>query len=279
MKRPLTIAIVAGFAVTVGIVFTMIQKRPESTPVGESKSVAQREPVASNPVAQAASSPASTPVPSPTELSPEEAEARMVAITALDKAPAPTPDAPLPVDPESQPRAFKTDKYEGLDSVPAGYALSNVVLTPEGFALDPNAPVKDGIRSGTLTSNAKPTGFPSNAFVPMWKENLPEGTSLSFEFQLSPDGENWGNWTTVEVDAESMRDRSTTMPDGSPNPNAEYVLGGLHAWPVDQWNQIRYRVTMSSPNAENPVLSEFRFYHMDSTMGEGRLAVVQTPAP
>jgi hypothetical protein len=273
MKRPLVGIAVAGFLVVAGVVFVSMQPKEESSAgsatVAPTANAAYRAPA--KPAVPAASTEA--------VLTPQQAEERMIAIGAQQIDPAPTPDLPLEVDPESQPRSFMTESFEGLASVPPGFELTNVVLTPEGFALDPKAPATDGVREGVFVSPAKPTDFPSNAFVPMWKETVPGGTGLAVEFQLSADGAAWTEWTAVEVDQEAMDHRSATMPDGSPNVNAEYVLGGLHAWPVDQWTQVRYRVTMQSQTEASPVVGGFRIYHMDSTMGEGRLAEISTAGP
>lgn len=276
MKRPIAVAGIAGAVLLVGVAYHWMKDQPPGAPPPAPRTAAQGSPAAPK---APPSAPAAAPALAATPAAPAQPATPEKSITPAkeDSASTPTTTALTTVDPESQPRAFRTDDYKSLSSPPAGYTLTNVVLTPEGFALDPNAPEVDGKRVGMLESAAKPLEFPSNAFVPMWQEDLPDGTSLAFEYQVSPDGSSWGEWTGIEVDEESMQHRSATMPDGSPNPNAAYVLGGLHAWPVDQWKQIRYRVVLASSSAKSPVLGAFRIYYMDSTLGEGRPAVLPKP--
>ncbi|MBI1290905.1 hypothetical protein GC173_06625 [bacterium] len=279
MKRPLAGVAVVGFLVVAGLAYYSMQpKSGGSTDTavrdgGHSIAKAPAKNISTAPV-----SPAVDEVPAKT-MTPEESEKRMIEIGAEQVYPTPTPDIPGDIDPESQPRKFMTESFQGLASTPEGFELTGVVLTPDGFTIDPDVKAVDGIREGVLVSPSKPTDFPSNAFAPMWKEVLPGGTNMAVEFQLSPDGENWSEWTAAGVDTESMRDRSDTMPDGSRNPNADYVLGGLHAWPDEQWTHVRYRVTMQSQSEESPVLEGFRIYIMDSTLGEGRLADISTAGP
>jgi len=177
------------------------------------------------------------------------------------------------VDPEHQPRAYMTADFRGLDAPPEGFKLENVVLTDEGFTLPPPAPGEENKpRTGIIESPPQMFDFFSNAITPMWKEKLPDGTDMFVEAQVSPDGVHWGPWQWVEIDEDAFGQVSPTYPDGRPNPNYGYTIGTTLAWGLTQWGYVRYRVRLFSEGPESPVLSMFRIFFQDSTLGEGRIA-------
>ena len=181
------------------------------------------------------------------------------------------------VDPENQPRAFMTMDFTNLDSPPAGFALQNVVLSPEGFTLAAPAPGKENEpRTGIIESPPLMLDFFSNAVAPMWKENIPDGTDMFVEMSVSPDGVHWGPWQWIDIDEDSAGQISPTYPDGRPNPNYGYTPGTMLAWGLTQWGYVRYRVRLYSECAASPVLSGFRIFFQDSTLGEGRVASPDT---
>lgn len=186
---------------------------------------------------------------------------------------------PRAMDPEDQPRQFLTERYTGLSQIPAGFVATGIEMGPNGFQLVAAAPGSTARRTGELISPVYPFDFPSNAFAPMWLQELPAGTTLNLDMQFSPDGRTWSDWRYVEPDDESKEHMSPTFPDGRPNPNYEYELGAMFVWFVDQWTHVRYRVTMTSASDESPVFSAFRMFYQDSTMGEGKIGeIVSAPA-
>lgn len=190
----------------------------------------------------------------------------------------PSTSAPVfAVDPENQPRAFMTMDFRNLELPPPGYRLENVVLSPEGFTLPPPEPGKENQpRMGVIESPPQMFDFFSNAVAPLWKENLPDGTDMFVEMSVSPDGIHWGPWQWVEIDEDSAGQISPTYPDGRPNPNYGYTPGTMLAWGLTQWGYVRYRVRLYSEGPAAPVLSAFRLFYQDSTLGEGRVATPDT---
>ncbi|MGB9691357.1 MAG: hypothetical protein ACPL7D_04235 [Candidatus Sumerlaeaceae bacterium] len=190
----------------------------------------------------------------------------------------PTTSAPMfAVDPENQPRAFMAMDFRNLESPPPGYRLENVVLSPEGFTLAPPEPGKENVpRIGIIESSPHMMDFFSNAVAPLWKEQLPDGTDLFVEMSVSPDGIHWGPWQWVEIDEDSAGQISPTYPDGRPNPNYGYTPGTMLAWGLTQWGYVRYRVRLYSEGPASPVLSAFRLFYQDSTLGEGQVATPET---
>ncbi len=190
----------------------------------------------------------------------------------------PSTSAPVfAVDPENQPRAFASMDFRNLDAPPPGYKLENVILTPEGFTLPPPEPGKENQpRMGIVESAPHMFDFFSNAVAPLWKENLPDGTDMFVEMSVSPDGVHWGPWQWVEIDEDSAGQISPFYPDGRPNPNYGYTPGTMLAWGLTQWGYVRYRVRLYSEGPASPVLSEFRLFYQDSTLGEGQVATPET---
>jgi hypothetical protein len=197
---------------------------------------------------------------------------------------APIPDIPLSVqeeisesstyngmDPELQPRAFYVRNFLGSWKLPEGFLAEGIIATPEGLQL---APGEDGLRQGTILSPAEPFDFPSNALAPLWKENVPEGTDVMVEMQVSPNGEDWGAWQYIGIDNDSHGQIAQFYPDGTPNPNYGHTPGGLLVWGNLQFTHMRYRITMVSENVDTPTIEAFRGFYQDSTMGEGTIASV-----
>ncbi|MDX1972423.1 MAG: hypothetical protein SFY68_07825 [Candidatus Sumerlaeia bacterium] len=198
---------------------------------------------------------------------------------------APIPDIPLTVqeestesttyngmDPELQPRAFYVRNFLGSWKLPEGFLAEGIIATPEGLQLAPGE--GDGLRQGTILSPAEPFDFPSNALAPLWKENVPEGTDVMVEMQVSPNGEDWGAWQYIGIDNDSHGQIAQFYPDGTPNPNYGHTPGGLLVWGNLQFTHMRYRITMVSENENTPTIEAFRGFYQDSTMGEGTIASV-----
>lgn len=188
------------------------------------------------------------------------------------------PEYPEPegLDPEMQPRQFYVRDFRGIESVPAGFQTHNLELTNSGFRLLPPEPGKENEpRMGILESPIEAFDFPSNAVAPLWMENIPDGTDVVVEFQVSPDASNWGAWQHVGVDEDSDGQMNEYYPDGRPNPNYGYTPGGVYVWGDLQWMYVRYRATLYSDGPESPELAAFRLFYQDSTLGEGYLAQLE----
>ena len=195
----------------------------------------------------------------------------------VSEAPA-IPEKPLfdpKFDPEAQPRGFWMEDFTQSQRVPNSVHTENVVLTARGFELPPAKPgEEDSVRMGVVESTGNVMEFPFNNMTPLWKQDVPDGTSVVVEVAASPDGSNWTDWETITPVTDEI---SPVYPDGSPNPNYGFVLGGIRLSGSDLYHSVRYRVTLYTESGASPALGAMRFYIQDNTMGEGRLAQVNAP--
>lgn len=204
--------------------------------------------------------------PSPTE-TPVEPEETVVAQES-------TTEESREFNPEDQPREFFVMDFTEMSELPDGYTLEDLELTAEGITLKPLEPgEEDKPRYGVLTSPPEKMYFPSNAVSPLWRQEVSEGTQVFVEVQVSPDGEDWGIWHPLHYD-EDAGEPTEFYPDGSPNPNYGYTPGGVLCWGYRQYNYFRYRTTLYSETEDSPVLSGFRLFYQDSTLGKGHIAEV-----
>lgn len=179
--------------------------------------------------------------------------------------------APTPAfDPDKQPRTFWTMDFRDGDILPPDYKAEGVRKTARGIELEPAAEGEE-FRMGTIESPAVKAEFAYNAIAPLWMQEVPEGTSVIFESSMSPDGKTWTDWEAANVPEETI---SPTMADGSPNPNYGYVPGILQYVSAEDnlFQHLRFRVTLVSETEVSPALNSVRFYIMDSTLGQGRIA-------
>lgn len=254
-----------GIAVAVGVVAVVVFVRNLPSPSSpQPSSVPALSPLPPKSSGEAPSLP-SAPSPTPLEI--------IVAPSAPEQAAPLEPTYPPKVDVELQPRAFATNDFRNLTELPAGFMAENLVLTENGLTLKPPAPgEEDKPRMGMLESPPQDLDFPSNAVAPRWLDKIPEGGHLFVEMSVSPDGENWSLWDPVEVDDDSVGQIAEFFPDGKPNPNYGYTPGGLLFWGHRQYLYYRYRVTFYSEVEASPLLSSFRVFYQDSTLGEGYIA-------
>jgi hypothetical protein len=268
MNRGIWIAVLGVTLLGVLLIFLPGGHR---SPEGESSSPRNEE-LALAPDFEPAAAPKAQsghPTPEPTTLPPAQDP-----IAPIPPPPPPSP-APTPFNPEEQPRKHHLLSFRDLDQLPAGYVLSGIRLTDQGFQLDPPKPGEEGVpRIGTLESPPFQLEFPSNAVSPLWKEDLPEGTTLFLEVAVSPDGENWSLWHPIEPDDDAGT-IAEFYPDGRPNPNAGFTAGGLLFWGNRQWTFYRFRATLSSEVPQSPTFSGFHLFYQDSTLGQGHLAELQ----
>jgi hypothetical protein len=179
-----------------------------------------------------------------------------------------------PFDPEDQPRTFFSTDFKGLSAPPDGYTLEDLEITDKGITLKPLGEGEESKpRYGVLNSPPQEMQFPSNAVSPLWKQEVSDGTSVFVEVSLSPDGDTWGIWHPIHYD-EDAGQPTEFYPDGSPNPNFGYTPGGVLCWGMAQFKYFRYRATLYSETKDSPLLSGFRLFYQDTTLGDGHLADV-----
>lgn len=176
------------------------------------------------------------------------------------------------MDPEEQPRTFYIVDYQKSRGFPQGYLTNNVMLTDRGIELARDG--QDGalLRSGVVESPTEAMDFSGNALCPLWKEELPEGAKVEVEVAVSPDGIHWGDWHPVEVDDDAEGQIQPYYPDGRSNPNYGFTPGGMMFGDTRLFNYFRFRFTLIAEGEHSPVLSGFRMFYQDSTLGKGRLA-------
>lgn len=266
-NAPRILVAVAALAVAGGAVYFLLASRREEPAritveapgrTGTPVAVARIEPTAAAPTNIAPPPP--SPTPSQVYTLPHE--------DAAPTFPAPSPT----MDPEDQPRNFHVADF--TKGMPEGFTLEGVQWTEKGFQL---APGKAGEpRTGVVTSAVVTMESPRNSIGPLWKEDLPEGTSVLFEIAISPDGKTWGEWLPLIGDEELTGDIHEFYPDGRPNPHYGYTSPGPMNWAADTWQAFRYRATLSSATEQTPTLEAVRVFYQDSTMGEGRTGDIES---
>lgn len=263
MSSKNNILLVGIVGLVVVIVVVIIAIKESRSPTGPPEDLGGVEEIKTSPVKEIAM--VNTPVPT-VEPSPTPGLAT----------PTPTPEVveaesePTPIDPEHQPRKFFVMEFNNLYELPEGYTLENLQLTERGIELLPPKPGEENTpRYGVLYSPPIEMDFASNAISPLWREELPEGTDIFVEVSVSPDGENWGIWHPITPDADS--EIREFYPDGRPNPNYGYTPGGVLCWGLRQWKYFRFKITLYSEVKDSPILSGFRLFYQDSTLGQGYL--------
>ncbi len=182
------------------------------------------------------------------------------------------------MDPDLQPRKILHITLAGMRTVPDGYETTgDFHLAQGGWTLAPPAPGEEARpRIAMIESPPLTLDFQSNAVNPLWKEVSPDGTEVLVEVSLSQDGANWTDWMPT-TSGHYEGGVSPTFPDGRPNPNYGYTLGDMTFYGLTRFQFFRYAVTMYSETDETPVVSDFRLFYQDSTMGDADL--VQTNVP
>lgn len=258
---------VIGVLVVLVIVALVTRKSPEELTPSSPAPAAVQTVADSNSQSPASEVPASASSPT------DAGETNVIVTARVAERVRPTPQPTF--DPEKQPRKLQVLDFRDVTSLPEGYQLDNVVLTDKGFQLPPPKPGdEDAPRFGTIKSPDFKLDFPSNAVTPVWLEDLPKGTNLFVEIQMSPDGKTWSIWHPIEPD-EDAGTIPANFPDGRPNPNAGHTPGGVLFWGNREFQYYRFRVTFSSEAKDTPTLSTFHLYYQDSTLGQGHIAQLQ----
>lgn len=264
-RTALTVSLAVVGVLIVAVLIAVLRPKPPEP-------VAAPEPTK---VAAPAPTPVPTEIPLPTPMAtPETQEVVEIIVTPEGMLPTdPTPESTM--DPELQPRKTHLLDFRDLTSVPEGFKLDGVILTDKGFQLPPPAPGEEDLpRFGSIESPVYALDFPSNAVSPLWLEDLPEGTNIFIELAVTPDAENWGIWHPIEPD-DDVAEITDTFPDGRPNPNAGHKAGGVLFWGFRQYQQYKFKVTLSSEVKESPTLGTFHLFYQDSTLGQGHIAELQ----
>jgi hypothetical protein len=195
-------------------------------------------------------------------------------VAAVEQAPAhshesATPSEPQKLSPDEQPRSYFVMDFSSPDAVPDDFALEGVVPTDNGVVLSAEAEKSAaGTRTGVLESTVQQFDFPTNSIVPLWKEEVPEGTEIVMEYSVSPDGTEWSDWYEFHPSHES--EISPTYPDGRPNPNYGYTSGGIITFDNHMKGYFRFRARLTSESEASPVFSGVRVYYQDSTLVDRR---------
>lgn len=166
-----------------------------------------------------------------------------------------------PADPESQPRAWSEVDLQHPDLRTKGLQ-SNA----NGVELDMAG---DELRTGHLEGLLE-AAFPFNAVHVLWRDQRPVGSDIEMEVAASPDGQNWTRWLSVHEDPHSVDGIRKNYPDGRPNPNFGYTVGGMVSWGLERYTFLRYRVTLAAEGNAVPALHALRFFYQDSTMNGRR---------
>jgi len=181
-------------------------------------------------------------------------------------------------DPNQQPRDVFHEGFAGMNRLPTGYeATGDFVLSPDGLTIKGATAGEDGKpRMAMIESPAIPLKFQSNAVNPLWKEVSPEGTEVLVEVSLSEDGQTWTDWMPT-TSGHYEGDMSPTYPDGRPNPNYGYTLGDMTFYGLKRFQYFRYAMTLYSDTNKSPLVSDFRLFYQDSTMGDTEVANATQP--
>jgi len=264
-------ACLAVLAALMAVVLRTPEPAPQAPPTRREVAVAEPAPVVAEPVVAAPE-----PEPAPAEAAPVEAE------VVEEEAPVSDEDYVEPINwyngmnPEDQPRTYFDQSFSNLTAYPDGFKVEgdDMRLVGAGWTLaPPSAGEEDKPRSAMVESPAMPLEFGSNAMNAMWREDSPEGTEVLVEIALSPDGKNWTDWFPT-IGGHLPQEIPATYPDGRPNPNYGYEQGDMVFWGLKQYSHFKYAITLYSETTAAPVVSDFRMFYQDSTMGEGSLATV-----
>lgn len=167
--------------------------------------------------------------------------------------------------PDDQPRGFWSQDFASLGGIPHDYKANGIQIGERGMELAAG----DGPRVGSVESPVTAIEFPYNAIAPLWKAETPDGTSVVFEYAVSPDGSNWSGWQMAE---EIEEEASPTLPDGRPNPNHSYTHGQIMHGDESLFKYMRFRLTLATDTGASPAVAGIKFYVQDTTLGQGRLA-------
>lgn len=242
-KKPSSKIIAALAVLAILIIGVIALQNREKPPVVENTPAPPAQVAQSEPVAQGAVRPPENETPPPAE---EEAK-----------------------EPESNAeRAYLIEDFRDKNKNWSNYKMTGVRVTDEGIVME------DGQTNGVVESPTMTLQLPSNLVALLWKEERPDGAFISPEMQISADGQNWSSWYPIESTGDDI---NPLYPDGTPNPNYGYVPGGYVSLGLELIPFIRYKFTMSrlGVTTQSPTMKGIRFYHLDSTLGEGRMA---TPA-
>jgi len=235
-KKPSSKLIIVLALIAIVIVVVLVtQNKPKPAPVVEAE---PPKPPAETAETQGANRPVTQEAPPPTE----------------ETAPEPESNAE---------RAYLVEDFRDTARDWSKFKLAGTKITPEGIVLE------DAQTEGSFESPCTALKLPSNMVALLWKETLPDGTVVKPEMQLSYDCQNWSAWYPIESTGDDI---NPLYPNGDPNPNYGYVPGSYVSLGLDLCPFIRYRFNLARGDLskQSPTVPGARFYHLDSTLGEGK---------
>jgi len=177
--------------------------------------------------------------------------------------------------PDDRPFASWAVDFAAANDIPAGWKAENVVHTPDGIRLSPDAPADEsGVRKGRLETLPLTMAMDYNAIVPLWKEVAPDGTKVDVAVSVSADGVKWGQWHRALSDCCAREQMQAALADGSPNPNYGYSLSAPMYGDRRLYRYVRFRATLYSAGENSPALAGLRANLIDVTHGNGELAAI-----
>lgn len=179
-----------------------------------------------------------------------------------------TPEEPA----ENAQRSYLVHDFRNQKEFPAGWHTTNLVLTENGFTLAP------GATNGTLETATLPLNLPSNMVAPLVKKEGPECSGFKLEMAITSDNQTWSPWYPCEPTGDDI---NPIYPDGTPNPNYghegyTYVSTGLD---LSAFTKYRIVLEKGANCPQAPTVQGMRLYHLDSTLGDGKMATSYPPGP
>jgi hypothetical protein len=228
--------VLALIAVVIGLILTMQNREKAPEPVAQKNEAPK--PQAAAPETQG-NRPGPTMTPPPEESAPEPAE--------------------------NAQRAYLIEDFRDTKRDWSKFKMNHVKLSSEGISLE------DGQTEGSFESPCTALKLPSNMVALLWKQTLPDGTVVKPEMSLSSDCQTWSAWYPIESTGDDI---NPLYPDGSPNPNYGYVPGSYVSLGLSMVPFVRYRFNLvrADLSKPSPIVPIARFYHLDSTLGQGAMA-------
>ena len=157
-----------------------------------------------------------------------------------------------------EPTGFVVDDFSAWSAIPAGYRAEGVQLSGGAITLsDGNT---SHSRVGMLASPPLELWRPALAAPVENPVPLPDGCDIRTQISLSADGKTWGPW--IPVERHTPPDGHQALPAGPPTwsgsrPLREFpgATDGDTSGP-----RIRYRLTLTSQSAANPVVKDLRIW-------------------
>jgi hypothetical protein len=214
--------------------------------------------------------------PGPVAQKPEPQKPQAAVAPTRPTRPEPTPAPPTeesaPEPASNAQTAYLVEDFRDTKRDWSKFKMKNVTVSAEGIKL------ADGQTEGSFESPCTALKLPSNMVALLWKQTLPDGTVVKPEMSLSIDCQSWSPWYPVENMGDDI---NPLYPNGDPNPNYGYVPGTYVSLGLSMVPFMRYRFTLvrADLSKPSPIVPIARFYHLDSTLGQGEMAKDYPPGP